>query len=93
MDDSGITENPKSKFLISANAERFQEITQLVETHYLIALDVYYDLRITIAECSAQCDPSNIFSKIPESNCFEIQKVLDSVFHPSRIIVSGKVAR
>lgn len=92
MDDYGITKNPKSKFLIPAYSKRFQEVTQFVEKHYLIALDAYYDIRITVAECTPQCEHSNIFLKIPESNYFEIEKLLDAVFHPLRIIVSGKVA-
>lgn len=91
MNNSQITKNIKFKYFLSENAERFQERTQCFEILYPVASSVYYDLRITVAECTGQYDPSHIFSKIPESNCFEIEKLLDSVLHPLRIIVSGKV--
>jgi len=95
MDDSGIRENPKSNFFPSENAEKFQEMPRSADIRYSVASAVYYDIWITVAECTGQCNPSIVFSKNPESNGFGIEKIHDinTLFHPLRIIVSGNGAR
>ncbi|MFA5269168.1 MAG: methyltransferase [Methanoregula sp.] len=58
------------------------------------ATAVYFDLMFSLAEDTDRVYSSADFSKILESNGFEIEKEhdLNTPFHPSRIIVSRKVA-
>ncbi|MDD1690590.1 MAG: acetylserotonin O-methyltransferase [Methanoregula sp.] len=59
------------------------------------ATAVYFDLMFSLAEDTDRVYSSAEFSRTLESNGFEIEKVhdLNTPFHPSRIIVSRKVAR